>query len=180
MPKLTNQSHEAFAQSFAARRHFGEAAALAGSKADNLSQAGAQIYARPEVKARVRELADKITKPLRMDAQRLITEIARMSSVDYRRFHHEDGTQKGPHELDDDEAACVRGVDRNGRYQFWDKNPPVQLLAKHYKLVGDEGDGVNALASALADRLKTARQRVSAPAPRIVDSTPTDNQEDLA
>lgn len=44
-----------------------------------------------------------------------------------------------------------------------DKNPALATLAKHFKLIGDEGDGVNALASALADRLKTARKRSAPP-----------------
>ncbi len=58
----------------------------------------------------------------------------------------------------------------------------MTLLAKHYKIVGDEGDGVNALASALADRLKMARNRVAEPW-AIVDSSASDEaepEEDLA
>jgi hypothetical protein len=179
VPRLSNDNHEAFAQAFAARRHFADAARIAGSKAENLSQAGVELFSREDVKARVRELAAQRLKPLRMDATRLITEITRMATIDYRRFYHEDGSQKMPHELDDEEAACVRGVDRNGNYQFWDKNPPTQLLAKHFKLIGDEGDGVNALASALADRLKTARKREASAAPRaVVNTTPDDERMD--
>lgn len=41
----------------------------------------------------------------------------------------------------------------------YDKNPALGTLAKHFKIVGDEGDGLNAIASALADRLKSARKR---------------------
>jgi hypothetical protein len=53
----------------------------------------------------------------------------------------------------------------------------VTLLAKHYKIVGDEGDGVSALASALADRLKTARRRTEDTEPvRVIDSTPVDDE----
>ena len=171
MPKLSNESHETFAQVFAARRHFADAAKAAGSEAENLSQAGAQIYARPEVKARIAELYAKATRPLKVDAQRVMLEIARMSMIDYADFYHEDGTQKWPHELTPDQSACVRGTDRNGNYQFWDKTAPVTLLAKHYKIVGDEGDGVNALASALANRLDAARKRTEPEPVRVIDST---------
>jgi hypothetical protein len=177
MPRLSNEAHETFAQHFVQGRHFGKAAAAAGSEADNLSQAGAELYSRPDIKARVRELHEKVTKPLGMSAQRVMLEITRMSTVDYTSFYHEDGTQKWPHELTPDQSACVKGTDRNGNYQFWDKTAPVTLLAKHYKIVGDEGDGVSALASALADRLKTARRRTEDTEPvRVIDSTPVDNE----
>ena len=179
MPKLSNEGHEVFAQHFAAHRRFSTAAAAAGSKAENLSQAGADLYSQPLIKARVREITAQQVKPLKVDAQRLLAEVSRMATVDYASFYHEDGTQKMPHELTPEQSSCVRGTDRNGRYQFWDKNPPTTLLAKHFKLVGDEGDGVSALASALADRLKLARKRVPEPA-RVVDSSATEDDEDLA
>lgn len=49
----------------------------------------------------------------------------------------------------------------------YDKVPALTVLAKHFKVIGDEGDGVNALASALADRLKTARKRARTPQPPV-------------
>lgn len=183
MPRLSNEAHEKFAQHFAAYRRFSTAAEFAGSGAENLSQAGADLYSRPDIKERVREITAKTMKPLKVDAHRLLVEVSRMATIDYASFYHEDGTQKMPHELTPEQSACVRGTDRNGRYQFWDKNPPVTLLAKHFKLVGDEGDGVNALASALADRLKLARKRATGPA-RVVDSSAgepaNEDDEDLA
>ncbi len=182
MPKLSNEAHETFAQHFVAHRHFGQAATAAGSSAENLSQAGAELYSRPDVKARIDELAAKIHKPLQASAGRIMLELTRLSTVDYAGFYHPDGGQKLPHELTPDQSACVRGTDRNGAYQFWDKAAPITLLAKHHKIVGDEGDGVNALASALADRLKTARQRAEHPRPIVDSSDVVENEadEDLA
>ncbi len=182
MGKLSNESYEAFAQHFAAYRRFKTAAQAAGSSAENLSQAGIELYERPEIQARVAELTKQRAVPLQMDAQRVMLEIARLSSIDYAGFYHPDGSQKLPHELTPDQSACVRGTDRNGAYQFWDKAAPITLLAKHHKIVGDEGDGVNALASALADRLKTARQRAEHPRPIVDSSDVVENEadEDLA
>ena len=178
MPRLSNSGHEVFAQTFVAKRSFKAAALAAGSEADNLSQAGVELYERDDVRARIAELTDAQLKPV-MTSQRLLTEIGRMASVEYSGFFHPDGTQKGPHELTADQSACVRGTDRNGRYQFWDKNPPAAILAKHFKIIGDEGEGVSALASALADRLNSARKRTGEPARPVIDSTP-DELEDLA
>ena len=45
--------------------------------------------------------------------------------------------------------------------------PALTLFAKHFKLVDTEGEGVNALAAALADRLQAGRRRAyGAPPPR--------------
>jgi hypothetical protein len=49
---------------------------------------------------------------------------------------------------------------RTAKVKFMSKDASLTTLAKRFKLIGDEGDGVNALATALADRLKTARSRV--------------------
>ncbi len=179
MPQLSNKGHEAFARTFVDLRHFGKAAKAAGSTAENLSQAGVELYERPDVRARVKELNEAQLRKTDMSAKRVMLEISRMATIDYASYFHADGTQKLPHELTEDQSACVRGTDRNGRYQFWDKAAPVTLLAKHYKIVGDEGDGVSALASALADRLKTARRRVDMGTAeevpirrRVIDSQP--------
>jgi len=174
MPQLSNEAHEAFAQAFVLHHSFVEGAKAAGSEAENLSQAGIQLYSRAEVLARIKELSEKTLKPIRVDANRVMVEIARMSTVEYAGFYHPDGTQKLPHELTADQSACVRGTDRNGMYQFWDKTVPITLLAKHYKIVGDEGDGINALASALADRLKLARARAT-PIP-VYDSSADESE----
>jgi hypothetical protein len=179
MPRLSNEAHETFAQHFVQWRHFGKAAEAAGSTAENLSSAGISLYERPDVYARVQELTEQKLKPLKMDSARLMTEIGRMSTVDYASFYHPDGSQKAPHELTPAQSACVRGTDRSGRYQFWDKIAPVTILAKHFKIIGEEGDGVNALASALANRLDSARRRIEPGEPepvRVVDSSEPEPQ----
>lgn len=169
MPRLSNEKYETFAQHFVQWRRFSAAAAAAGSEAENLTAAGVELYERPEVHARIQELTEQRLKPVKIDSARVLAEIGRMGTVDYATFYHADGTQKMPHELTPAQSACVRGTDRNGRYQFWDKTASATILAKHFKIVGDEGEGVNALASALADRLSNARRRTDMPA-RVIDS----------
>ncbi len=95
--------------------------------------------------------------------------------------------------LDDDTAGCISAIEVETRMvgpvgnqqavttrkiKRYDKNVALTTLAKHYKIVGDEGDGVSALASALADRLKTARKRADEPARpmRVIDSQPADDE----
>ncbi len=104
-------------------------------------------------------------------------------------------------DLDDDTAAAISGIEVESRIESEmvedlatgemvkrmspvittkikksDKVAALNILAKHFKLVGDEGDGVNALASALADRLQSARRRVvnsqEIEDARIIDNDP--------
>lgn len=70
------------------------------------------------------------------------------------------------------------------KYKFHDKNTALALLARHYKIVGGQDEGINALASALADRLRAARTRLpdntSQPIEEatIIDAAPTSTESD--
>jgi phage terminase small subunit len=122
-------------------------------------------------------------------AQRVMLELGRVAFGDVRKVYAPDGSLLPVHELDDDAAAVIAGFEheevskrvkgakvldlatgemvdavvhihtRTTKVKRYDKNPALTTLAKHFKLVGDEGDGVNALASALADRLNNAHKR---------------------
>lgn len=161
MPVLENPKYEAFARKYMELRDAQASAIAIGVEAGDMSVAGHYLLHRPEIAGRIKELTNKLMRSTDISAHRIMLELSRLSTSDIRRFYNEDGTQKAVNELDDDAAACVKGFDRNGRFQFHDKNPALNTLAKHFKIVGDEGDGVNALASALAERLKTARKRES-------------------
>ena len=190
MARLANVSHELFAVEYAKTRNASQAAKTAGSTAVQLAVAGHELLQRPEIRARVTELSSRLLEVADMSANRLVLELGRMAHIDHRRFQIEDKDpksgelfwrQKYAHELDDDEAACVKGYDRAGRFQFWDKTVAATTLAKHFKVIGDEGDGVSALANALADRLTTARKRTDPePAPRPVVDSSAGEPEDLA
>lgn len=108
----------------------------------------------------------------------------------------ESGRLKPIRELDDDTAATIAGVEVETRYERdgteidlatgeekprfvavqtakvkrYDKNPALSILARHFKIVDSEGDGLNALANVLADRLQEARRRTAAlPPPETPD-----------
>lgn len=200
MPQLTNGKHERFAQEFALSRSKARGARAAGFKSLTTLEAntmGASILARPEVAARITEIAQQALDMADINAQRVMLELGRIAFGDVRRVFNDRGELKPVHEIDDDTAGCIsaiefedvtRGAGQNavtvrvGKIKRWDKNPALNTLAKHFKLVGDEGDGVNALASALADRLNTARKRMDEPEPTprpVVDSSAGDDYEDL-
>jgi hypothetical protein len=198
MPRLSNDRREALC------RHY----VTHWSKEKAWKQAGyapgggvGQVFALPEIQARILELRDAVLKVADINAQRVMLELGRVAFADVRELFTEDGQLRPVHELGDDAAATVSGIeieerrivnkrvrvpvldlvtgeqeiDADGKPVFepevtqvrvakikrTDKNPALATLAKHFKLIGDEGDGVSALASALADRLKSARKRVT-------------------
>jgi phage terminase small subunit len=165
--------------------HGGRAAFAAGYEPTHATK----LLDRPEVLARIQELNDAMLTNADITAQRVMLELGRVAFGDVRKVYAPDGTLIPIHELDDDAAAVVAGFEheeitknvkgqkvldlvtgemvdaviqvrtRTTKVKRYDKNPALTTLAKHFKLVGDEGDGVNALASALADRLNNAHKR---------------------
>ena len=186
MPRLADPRREAFAVHYAMTLKGTESAVAAGfSRAIAASQA-TNLLCYDEVVRRIRELQEPRLRAADITAQRVLMELARVSFADIRTAFHDDGRLKNPKDMDDDSAAALTSVHLETRYErdgfdidpvTGDKTPrlisvhttkikradkvaALNILAKHFKLVGDEGDGVNALASVLADRLKGARRRV--------------------
>lgn len=138
---------------------------------------------KPHVVQAVADLTKQKLEAAGITAQRVMQEIGRIAFVDIRKFYDANGDLKPIHQLDDDTAAALSSVDVETKWvgkgeaavpvttkkiRTVDKMAGLNLLAKHFKLVGDEGDGVNAFASALADRLRSARRRAD-PAEEIQD-----------
>ncbi len=107
--------------------------------------------------------------------ERVMRELERIAFQDIRPIFDNDGNLKPIHLLDDDTAATIASVDVEVKWQGKgddmvpvttkkvrrvDKMAALNVLARHFKIVGDDNEGVNALASALAERLKRARNRV--------------------
>jgi len=122
-------------------------------------------------------------------AGKVMHAIGRIAFADIRRAFDDQGGMVPINQLDDDTAMAISSVDVETKVErtktegmrsvtsvkklrMSDRMSALTLLAKHFKLVGDEGDGVNALASALADRLDRAQKRMhgTAPAQPIEDA----------
>lgn len=172
MREIPQLRREVFAAEYAATGDRVAAAAAAGFS--GTEHAAAAHLQRPEIRQKVAELNHQKMAAAGITAQRVMQEIGRIAFLDIRKLYDAEGNLKPISELDDDTAAAVAAVDMETRWEGKGENAvPVfvkkvrtvskmdglNLLAKHFKLVGDEGDGVSALASALADRLRTARRR---------------------
>ena len=141
---------------------------------------------RPDVQRRVRELNDARLRRVDATAERTMRELSHVAFADIRQLFDVDGRLIDVHLLPDSVAAAISSIKverrrvRNGyetdlatgkktpkyddmetvEIKRHDKMAALGILAKHFKIVGSEEDGVNALASALADRLDRAKQRV--------------------
>lgn len=171
MPALDNPALEAFAQNFAISRSTPLASAAAGLPVS--LRAGD----RPEVVARVQEIWGMAMATADLTPEMVMRELKRIAMQDIRPIFDEDGNLKPIHMLDDDTAATIASVDVEVKWQGKgddavpvttkkvrrvDKMAALGILARHFKIVGDDNEGVNALASALAERLKSARNRTFA------------------
>jgi len=167
MPALLNPQREAFAQHYALHGHAGKAAEAVG-----LSRAlGFQQLRHAEIAARIRELNELQFAAVGVDAETVKGELARVAFASGRDLFDAKGKMIPISDLPDDVASTITGIDverrkgENGEtYEILkirraDKMGALALLARHFKVVGGEDDGVNALANVLADKLNEAKAR---------------------
>jgi phage terminase small subunit len=171
MAALQDTAHELFARNLALTGHCRKSAITAGFAASY----GAALAGRPDIEARVSELVQQRFAKENVTAARVVRELARIAFSDPRDLVDDDTGEFLPiHELSDDAAAAVNRIEVEIRSEghgedkqvyllkkvrTHDKMAALSLLARHFKIVGEDSDGVNALANALADRIKAARVR---------------------
>jgi len=143
----------------------------------------------PRLQAAIAKKTQERLAAADITAGKVMHAIGRIAFADIRRAFDDEGGMVPINQLDDDTAMAISSVDVETKVErtltegmrsvtsvkklrMSDRMSALTLLAKHFKLVGDEGDGVNALASALADRLDRAQKRMhgTAPAQPIEDA----------
>ena len=186
MAHLANERDEAFCHQYVRTWKNRLASAAVG-----LSMVqGRELLKRPDIKQRITEINTTMLKLVDVTAERVMLELARVAFSDIRKIvDPATGQLLAIQDLDIDTAAGISGIDVETRYEKrledgeivpvtvnvakvrrYDKVPALAILARHFKIIGDDdAGGVNALANALADRLKLARQRMQA--------LPNDSQE---
>jgi phage terminase small subunit len=184
MPQLEDPQAETYAQVYAATRNGPLALVKAGYPAGRKHD---QLTRRVDISTRVQEIWQAQFEEANITPERVMRELERIAFQDIRPIFDTEGNLKPIHQLDDDVAATIASVDVEVRWEGKgddavpvttkkvrrvDKMPALSILARHFKIVGDDNEGVNALASALADRLKAARQRAfgDRPQPDVEDA----------
>jgi phage terminase small subunit len=184
--------HEALAHAYV---NCGFSRAAAAAQVGIAKQNFYYAFNLPDVQRRVRELMEQHHAAAGISARRTMIELGRIAFGDIRDVFDENGNLLPVQDWDADAAARISSIDVETRWEgkgenaepvtvkkirTYDKMAALGILAKHFKLVGDEGEtGVNALASALASALAEARRRRQAgptgpadSAGDVVDVTP--------
>lgn len=180
VPALQHPPHEVFAQHYTSNGYNSHRAAAASGLHPSAKN-------HPAVKGRIAELMQLQFAALQIDALRVKEELARVAFGDVRGLFDDSGNLRHITDLDDDTAATISAIDvelkREGpdappttvvKIRRHDKMAALKILAQHFKIIGEDNDGVNQLANALADRLNAAKKRILTP--DVEDATILDAQ----
>ena len=145
-----------------------QAARRAGYSAKTAHRTGAENLQKPAIKNEIQRRMDERGERTGITADRVLQEAGRLGLFDARRLFESDGTPKPIHELDDDTAAAIAGVEvvtignsdvgvgQVIKYRIADKNSALEKLFKHHGLY--ERDNSQS-AAGLADAIVKARRR---------------------
>lgn len=131
-----------------------QAAIRAGYSAKTAEWIGPQLLGKTHVSDAVAERMKAREERTHITQDRVLQELARIAFFDIRRLYREDGSMKAPHELDDDAAAVLSGVEvleefaGNGdertligftkKAKVWDKGSALTLAMRHLGMLTDK------------------------------------------
>jgi phage terminase small subunit len=117
---------ELFVQEYLIDLNATQAAIRAGYSKRTAGAIGDENLRKPEIAAALAAAQQKRAERTEITQDRVLQELARIAFFDLRKLYREDGSLKAMHELDDDAAAVLAGVD-------------VVEMAGGAKIGGDEG-----------------------------------------
>ena len=149
MPKLTAKQ-EKFIQEYLIDLNATQAAIRAGYSPKTANRIGPQNLSKVGIQEGIQAVRDKQQERTQITADNVLREIHRLASFDPRKLFHPDGTPKQIHELDDDTAACIGGMEITSKtsaddpdkpelicvnkLKVWDKNAALEKLCKYLGL----------------------------------------------
>lgn len=127
-----------------------QAAIRAGYSEKTANEQGSRLLVNVNISSAIQKAMDDRCKRTDITADRVLQEIARISFLDIRKLYNHDGSFKDIHELDDDTAAAISGIEVE---QLWegrgedreqigtlhkvklsDKRAALEMLARHVKV----------------------------------------------
>ena len=149
-PRDLTAKQSQFVQEYLVDLNATQAAIRAGYSAKTAEQQGFQLLQKTSVQKAVAEGRRQREERTAVSADRVLLEAARLALFDPRKLFNDDGSPKGIHELDDDTAAAVAGIEvleqfeGSGKervfvgylkkYRIADKNAALEKLFKHHGL----------------------------------------------
>jgi phage terminase small subunit len=174
--KQLGPQHHRFIANYVARPHNAAAAYIAaGFSPGGARQSVHKLLRDPMIQAEIKRLIEEKHKALHMDVDEILARAAMLARIDVAALYDENGALRPIHELDESASIAISGIEvqeitsgtgKNAKVigslkkvRLRDPMAAIRLLAEHKKLVRNTDDGVNALASAIAERLNKARMR---------------------
>ena len=146
-----------------------QAAIRAGYSAKTAYAIAEKLLRKAEIKQAIQEAMKARSDRTEITQDRVLQELARLAFFDPRKMFHGDGSPKAIHELDDDTAAAISGLDVVNvgnseigigqvlKYKVADKGAALANAMRHLGMFNDKLD-VN-VTNTLAERLARAKKR---------------------
>lgn len=125
-------------------------------KQDTVHNEASALMRKPQVSTRVQAGLKVAAEKAEITKADVLKEAARLARFDIRRLYKEDGSLKAIHELDDETAAAIQGIEQveqyegTGadrvfvgylhRYKIADKNAALEKLFKHFGLYKEDNE----------------------------------------
>ncbi len=150
-----------------------QAATRAGYSAKTANEQGARLLANVSVRSAIEAAMKKRSERTEITQDRVLQELARIAFFDIRKLFADDGTLKKPHELDDDAAAVLSGIDTSTtnigsaedpetlvtkKAKVFDKGTALTLAMRHLGMLKDKVELSGAIGIADAIRQGKAEQ----------------------
>lgn len=164
-----NDKQQRFVDEYLKDLNATQAAIRAGYSANRADSMGYENLRKPEIADAIAESMKARSARTGITQDRVLQELARIAFFDPRKMFHGDGSPKAIHELDDDTAAAVNGLDVVNignsdvgigqvlKYKVADKGAALANAMRHLGMFNDKLD-VN-VTSSLAERLARAKKR---------------------
>jgi phage terminase small subunit len=108
-----------------------QACIRAGYSAHSAHNEGCRMLTNPKIQKRLTEGKQKLASKLEISTERIRLELARIGMQDVRLFYKEDGSLIPIHELSDDAAAAIAGMEVEELTEFIDgQKIPIGVLKK--------------------------------------------------
>jgi phage terminase small subunit len=116
------------------------AALRAGYSKKTAYSIGQENLKKPEIQAALQAKIQKVEQKTDISIERVLKEYARLGFFDPRKLFNDDGSPKGIHELDDDTAAAIAGLDVMEIYEGKGEDRQFVGYLKKYKLADKKGN----------------------------------------
>lgn len=108
---LKSDKQRLFVQEYLIDLNATQAAIRAGYSEHTAKDIGCENLAKPNIQAAIQEAMAKRLERTQLSQDKTLREYARLAYSDPRKFFKKDGSLIPIHELDDDTAACIGGID---------------------------------------------------------------------